>query len=199
MMGVPFPSAFWGKGSATWDYNRHRPFNGTWNLWNIPQFFTTNFCNSRAKYHSLQNFIGDGRSVDEGFVPLQTSLPAKATAGLTAVLLRCSCKKHNIECTPTYANWNCCTNISHDIDAEDVEHLSSQTNLHFSDLHILNKEMSLLLLTHCTIMLECAIQQQQSGEPLKGVAAVSNSDCDLMHMVWSFNSDTACLPPQARS
>ena len=69
---------------------------------------------------------------EEGFVPIRTSLPPAPEHLLRVIrcncqtdcsTLRCSCKKHNIECT--LACGNCkgtgCTNTSHDNDIETVE------------------------------------------------------------------------------
>ena len=99
-----------------------------------------------AKYHSLRVYLqiqewkgsaGDlhptdwgWQECDEGLTPLQTSLPPAPEHLLRVIrcncqtdcsTLRCSCKKHNIECT--LACGNCkgsgCTNISHDHDDDD--------------------------------------------------------------------------------
>ena len=101
-----------------------------------------------AKYHSLRVYLqvqewkGSAAELnpidwgwqecEEGFVPLQTSLPPAPEHLLRVIrcncqtdcsTLRCSCKKHNIECT--LACGNCkgtgCTNTSHDNDNEPVE------------------------------------------------------------------------------
>ena len=108
-----------------------------------------------AKYHSLRVYLqvkewkgsADGlhpadwgwRECEEGFVPLQTSLPPAPEHLLQIIrcncqtdcsTLRCSCKKHNIECNPACGNCKGtgCTNISHDNDTDDVETFASQTN-----------------------------------------------------------------------
>ena len=101
-----------------------------------------------AKYHSLRVYLqvqewkGSAAELnpidwgwqecEEGFVPLQTSLPPAPEHLLRVIrcncqtdcsTLRCSCKKHNIECT--LACGNCkgtgCTNTSYDNDNEPVE------------------------------------------------------------------------------
>ena len=108
-----------------------------------------------AKYHSLRVYLqvkewkgsADGlhpadwgwRECEEGFVPLQTSLPPAPEHLLQIIrcncqtdcsTLRCSCKKHNIECNPACGNCKGtgCTNISYDNDTDDVETFASQTN-----------------------------------------------------------------------
>ncbi len=105
---------------------------------------------AEAKYHSLRVYLQvqewkgspDGRhpsdwgwqECDEGFVPIQTSLPPAHEHLLKVIrcncksdcsTLRCSCKKHNIECTPACGNCKGtgCTNISFDNDTDDEETL----------------------------------------------------------------------------
>lgn len=99
-----------------------------------------------AKYHSLrvyfqvQEWKGSvselhptdwgWQECDGGFVPLQTSLPPAPEHLLKVIRcncqtdcssLRCSCKKHNIECSPACGNCKgtSCTNISYDNDTDD--------------------------------------------------------------------------------
>ena len=101
-----------------------------------------------VKYHSLRVYLQvqewRGSNVElhpsdwgwqeceEGFVPLQTSLPPAPEHLLRVIrcncqtdcsTLRCSCRKHNIECTPPCGNCKGtgCTNISYDNDIETLE------------------------------------------------------------------------------
>ena len=101
-----------------------------------------------AKYHSLRVYLqvqewkGSAgglhptdwgwKECEEGFVPLQTSLPPAPEHLLKVIrcncqtdcsTLRCSCKKHNIECTPACGNCKgtSCANISHDNDTDDID------------------------------------------------------------------------------
>ena len=99
-----------------------------------------------AKYHSLRVYLqiqewkgsADGlhptdwgwQECDEGFLPLQTSL-APAPEHLLRVIrcnckadcstMRCTCKKHNIECTPACGNCtgSGCMNTLCDSDEDD--------------------------------------------------------------------------------
>ena len=101
-----------------------------------------------AKYHSLRVYLQvqewkrsadrlhpkewGWRECDGGFVPLQTSLPLASEHLLRVIrcncqadcsTLRCSCKRHNIECTPACGNCrgSGCTNILHDNDTDDID------------------------------------------------------------------------------
>ena len=102
-----------------------------------------------AKYHSLRVYLqvrewkGSAelhptdwgwQKCDEGFVPLQTDLPPAPEHLLRVIrcncktdcsTLRCSCKKHNIECTPACGNCKGtgCTNVSYDNDSDDIDTL----------------------------------------------------------------------------
>ena len=101
-----------------------------------------------AKYHSLHVYlqvqewkgsaaklyprVWEWQECEKGFVPIQTSLPPTPEYLLWVIryyyqtnssTLRCSCKKHSIECTPTCSNCKGtgCTNISHDNDIETLQ------------------------------------------------------------------------------
>ena len=111
-----------------------------------------------AKYHSLRVYLqvqewkgfADGlhpadwrwQECEEGFVPLQTSLPPAPEYLLQVIrcncqtdcsTLRCSCKKHNIECNPACGNCKGtgCTKISHDTDTDDVETFDTSQTLKY--------------------------------------------------------------------
>jgi hypothetical protein len=99
-----------------------------------------------AKYHSLRVYLQvqewkesvnelhptdwGWQEHDEGFVPLQTSLPPAPEHLLKVIrcncqadcsTLRCTCKRHNIECTPACGNCrgSGCTNTFYDNDNDD--------------------------------------------------------------------------------
>ena len=99
-----------------------------------------------AKYHSLRVYLqvqewkGSAdelhptdwgwQECDEGFVPIQTSLPPAPEHLLKVIrcncqtdcsTLKCTCKRHNIECTPACGNCrgSGCTNTFHDNDEDD--------------------------------------------------------------------------------
>ena len=99
-----------------------------------------------AKYHSLRVYLqvqewkGSAdelhptdwgwQECDEGFVPLQTSLPPAPEHLLKVIgcncqadcsTRRCTCKRHNIECTPACGNCrgSGCANVLHDNDEDD--------------------------------------------------------------------------------
>ena len=99
-----------------------------------------------AKYHSLRVYLqvqewkGSAdelhptdwgwQECDEGFVPLQTSLPPAPEHLLKVIRCncqadcstrRCTCKRHNIECTPACGNCrgSGCANVLHDNDEDD--------------------------------------------------------------------------------